>query len=124
MTDLCWECQHNNRDISSSSILPDVVKQAKLKDNAHYLNSPMKFTKNGDTCCLDTNTHDEIKRSRGHHAHYATTAHYIITIFYSLFLQITLDGSLSVLLLVYVYISYWTMTRKSIPVHVVAYKKG
>ena len=35
-----------------------------------------------------------------------------------------MDGSLSVLLLVYVYISYWSMTRKSIPVHVVAYEKG
>ena len=30
MTDLCWECQRNNRDISSSSNLPDVVKQAHL----------------------------------------------------------------------------------------------
>ena len=35
-----------------------------------------------------------------------------------------MDGSLSVLLLVYVYISYWTMPRKGIPVHVVAYQKG
>ena len=35
-----------------------------------------------------------------------------------------MDGSLSVLFLVYVYISYRTMTRKSIPVHVVAYEKG
>ena len=35
-----------------------------------------------------------------------------------------MDGSLSVLLLVYVYISYWTMTSKSILVHVVAYEKG
>ena len=36
----------------------------------------------------------------------------------------TMDRSLSVLLLVYVYIKYWTMTRKGIPVHVVAYGKG
>ena len=33
-------------------------------------------------------------------------------------------GIVSVLLLVYVYISYLIMTRKSIPVHVVAYEKG
>ena len=26
MTDLCWECQRNNRDISTSSNLPEVVK--------------------------------------------------------------------------------------------------
>ena len=36
----------------------------------------------------------------------------------------TMNGSLSVLLLVYMCISYWTMTGKSIPVHVVAYEKG
>ena len=37
MTDLCWECQRNNRDISSSSNLPDVVKQAKLKKQQAHL---------------------------------------------------------------------------------------
>ena len=37
MTDLCWECQHNNRDISTSSNLPDVVKQAKLKKQQAHL---------------------------------------------------------------------------------------
>ena len=37
MTDPCWECQHNNRDISSSSNLPDVVKQAKLKKQQAHL---------------------------------------------------------------------------------------
>ena len=57
-----------------------------FKDNAHNLNSPMEFNKNGYTCCLDTTKHDEIEKSRGHHAHYVTTAHYIITRFYSLFL--------------------------------------
>ena len=57
-----------------------------LKDNAHYLNSPMEFNKNGYTFCLDTTKHDEIEKIRGHHAHYGTTAHYIITRFYSLFL--------------------------------------
>ena len=31
MTDLCWECQCNNREISSSSNLPDNVKQTKLE---------------------------------------------------------------------------------------------
>ena len=46
----------------------------------------MEFNKNGYTCCLDTTKHDEIEKSRGHHAHYVTTAHYIITRFYSLFL--------------------------------------
>ena len=35
--DLYWECQHNNRDISSSSNLPDVVKQAKLKKQQTHL---------------------------------------------------------------------------------------
>ena len=25
-----------------------------VKDNAHNLNSPMEFNKNGYTCCLDT----------------------------------------------------------------------
>ena len=34
-----------------------------------------------------------------------------------------MDGSLSVLLLVYVCISFCTITRKSIPVYVVAYEK-
>ena len=57
-----------------------------FKDNAHNLNSPMEFNKNGYTCCLDTTKHDEIEKSRGHHAHYVTKAHYIITRFYSLFL--------------------------------------
>ena len=103
-----------------------------LKDNAHYLNSPMEFNKNGYTCCLDTTKHDEMEKSRGHHAHYVTTAHYIITRFYSFFFydshpigSINNNGtSLSVLLLVYVYISYWTMARKSISVYVVAYEKG
>ena len=37
MTDLCWECQRNNRDISSSSKLPDIVKQAKLKKQKAYV---------------------------------------------------------------------------------------
>ena len=37
MTDLCWECQRNNRDISSSSNLPDVVQQAKLKKQQAHL---------------------------------------------------------------------------------------
>ena len=37
MTDLCWECQRNNRDISSSGNLPDVVKQAKLKKQQAHL---------------------------------------------------------------------------------------
>ena len=37
MTDLCWECQRNNRDISSSSNLPEVVKQAKLKKQQAHL---------------------------------------------------------------------------------------
>ena len=35
-----------------------------------------------------------------------------------------MDGSLSVLLLVCVYISYWILTGKGIPVYVVAYEKG
>ena len=35
-----------------------------------------------------------------------------------------MDGSLFVLLLVYVYVSQLTMARKSIPLHVVAYEKG
>ena len=62
------------------------VCQQHLKDNAHNLNSPMTLNKNGCTCCLDTTKHDEIEKSKGHHAHYVTTAHYIITRFYSLFL--------------------------------------
>ena len=37
MTDLCWECQRNNRDISTSSNLTDVVKQAKLKKEQAHL---------------------------------------------------------------------------------------
>ena len=37
MTDLCWECQRNNRDISTSSNLRDVVKQAKLKKQQAHL---------------------------------------------------------------------------------------
>ena len=37
MTDLCWECHRNNRDISSSSNLPDVVKQAKKKKQQAHL---------------------------------------------------------------------------------------
>ena len=37
MTDLCWECQRNNRDISTSSNLPEVVKQAKLKKQQAHL---------------------------------------------------------------------------------------
>ena len=37
MTDLCWECRRNNRDISSSSNLPEVVKQAKLKKQQAHL---------------------------------------------------------------------------------------
>ena len=37
MTDLCWECQRNNRDISASSNLPDIVKQAKLKKQQLHL---------------------------------------------------------------------------------------
>ena len=92
----------------------------------------MELNKNGYTCCLDTTKHDEMEKSRGHHAHYVTTAYYIITRFFFSFsmiltqleAKITMDGSLSVLLLVYVYISYWTMTRKSKRVYVVAYEKG
>ena len=69
-------------------LYPATVKLVlcQIKDNAHNLNSPMEFNKNGYTCCLDTTKHDEIEKSRGHHAHYVTTAHYIITRFYSLFL--------------------------------------
>ena len=37
VTDLCWECQRNNRDISTSSNLPEVVKQAKLKKQQAHL---------------------------------------------------------------------------------------
>ena len=37
MTDLCWECQRNNRDISSSSNQPDVVKQVQTEDAAGAL---------------------------------------------------------------------------------------
>ena len=35
--DLCWQCQSNNRDISSSSNLPDVVKQAKVKKHQAHV---------------------------------------------------------------------------------------
>ena len=68
------------------NILFTEFNMSKIKDNAHNLNSPMEFNKNGYTCCPDTTKHDEIEKSRGHHAHYVTTAHYIITRFYSLFL--------------------------------------
>lgn len=37
MTDLCWECQRNNRAISVTSNLPDIVKQAKLKKQQQHL---------------------------------------------------------------------------------------
>ena len=37
MTNLCWECKLNNRDIATSSNLPDVVKQAKLKKQQAHL---------------------------------------------------------------------------------------
>ena len=37
MTDLCWECQRNNRDIHRSSCFPEEVKQAKLKKQTHHL---------------------------------------------------------------------------------------
>ena len=55
-----------------------------VKDNGHFLNSPIEFNTNGCMFCLDTTKHDEMEKSRGHHARYVTTAHYIITRFYSL----------------------------------------
>ena len=71
----------------STNVLTHYLKSLQLvKGNAHNLNSPMEFNNNGYTCCLDTTKHDEIEKSRGHHAHYVTKAHYIITRFYSLFL--------------------------------------
>ena len=73
------------RRVSSVSVT-NPCQMHLFKDNAHNLNSPMEFNKNGYTCCLDTTKHDEIEKSRGHHARYVTTAHYIITRFYSLFL--------------------------------------
>ena len=37
MTDLCWECQRNNRDIHRSSCFPEEVKEAKLKKQTQHL---------------------------------------------------------------------------------------
>ena len=44
------------------SILFTEFNMSKIKDNAHNLNSPMEFNKNGYTCCLDTTKHDEIEK--------------------------------------------------------------
>ena len=33
--------------------------------NAHYLNSPMEFNKNGYTCSLDATKHDEMEKKVG-----------------------------------------------------------
>ena len=40
-------------------------KTMAVKDNAHYLNSPMEFNKIGYICYLDTTEYDKMKKNVG-----------------------------------------------------------
>ena len=61
---LCCCCCCCFCSIQCMLLYPATVKLVlcQIKDNAHNLNSPMEFNKNGYTCCLDTTKHDEIEK--------------------------------------------------------------